>query len=412
MLRRTVKHAAPQAPAGDLRVVQRAGRIAALQASLALAAVLLVVGSVVFVVYVRMQNKQISDQLQAVAATADDVSDPPPGMELVLRDNNGTVSVSDGGQPGVGLLAGPTGFSDISVGHTEMRAYVMNRPEGTVVALLDLAPYRAGRNGVLLSLGLAELAGILASIGVVVLFTRRSVEPLAQALTLQRRFIADASHELRAPLTVLHTRAQLLAGRVADGDRTALQNDADALVADTRVLGDIVEDLLASATMTAGRNPREIVNMSKVASAVCDSTRAYAESQGVTISFASDEESTSDVIGSAAALRRALTSLIDNALAHEHDGGSISVCVNRRDPHVIVTVTDDGVGIDPQTMSTMFARFSHGSVRTGMAGRQPHGIGLALVRDIAQAHGGEITVSSEPAHGATFILTLPAAKAG
>src|SRR5690349_19320139 len=234
MLRRTVNHAAPQAPAGDLRVVQRAGRIAALQASLALAAVLLVVGAVVFVVDVRMQNRQINDQLQAVAATADDVSDPPPGMELVLHDNTGKVSVSDGGQPGVRLLAGPTGFSDIRVGHTEMRAFVMNRPEGTVVALLDLAPYRAGRDGVLLSLGLAELAGILASVGVVVLFTRRSVRPVAQALTLQRRFIADASHELRAPLTVLHTRAQLLASRVADGNRLALQNDADALVADTR----------------------------------------------------------------------------------------------------------------------------------------------------------------------------------
>jgi signal transduction histidine kinase len=409
MLRRNVKQAAPQAPAGDLRVVQRAGRIAALQASVALAAVLLVVGAVVFVVDVRMQNRQINGQLQAVAATADDVSDPPPGMELVLRDNTGKVSVSDGGQPGVGLLAGPTGSSDIRVGHTEMRAFVMNRPDGTVVALLDLAPYRAGRDGVLLSLGLAELAGILASIGVVVLFTRRSVRPLARALTLQRRFIADASHELRAPLTVLHTRAQLLASRVADGDRLALQNDADALVADTRVLGDIVEDLLASATMTAGSKPREIVNVSEVASSVCDSMRAYAESLGVAISFESDKDLRSDVIGSAAALRRALTSLIDNALAHEHVGGAIDVRVGRQDDRVIVTVVDDGAGIDPQTMSTMFARFSHGSLRTEATRHQPHGIGLALVRDIAQAHDGEIAVASEPGEGSTFTLTLPAA---
>ncbi|WP_232006052.1 HAMP domain-containing sensor histidine kinase [Mycobacterium sp. 852013-50091_SCH5140682] len=407
MLRRNANRSTQLDAADDLTIVQRAGRVAAVQASAALAAVLLVVGSVVFFVDVRTQNRQINSQLQAVAATADDVNDPPPGMELVLRDNSGKVSVSDGGQPGVGLLAGPAGFSDLKVGDTEMRAFVMTRAEGTVVALLDLAPYRAGRNGVLLSLGLAELAGILASIAVVVLFTRRSVRPLALALTLQRRFIADASHELRAPLTVLHTRAQMLASRVGDGDRGLLQHDADALVADARVLGDVVEDLLASATMTAGATPTELVNVAELATAVCDSMRTYAESLGVTISFASVDAA--DVNGSAAALRRALTSLIDNALAHEHQGGSVDVRVSRDDGHVIVTVADDGTGIDPQTMSTMFARFSHGGARSGATGRQPHGIGLALVRDIAHGHDGEIAVSSEPGHGATFTLTLPAA---
>ena len=247
----------PQAAPNDLAVVQRAGRVAAMQASSALAAVLLVVGAVVFTVDMRVQNHQISAQLEAVAATADDVNDPPPGMELVLRDNNGRVSASDGGQPGVELLSGPAGFVDVHEGDNEFRALVMDRPEGRVVAMLDLAPYHDGRNRLLLSLGFAELAGILASIAVVVLFTRRSVRPLAQALALQRRFVADASHELRAPLTVLHTRAQMLARRAGAGDARALHKDAEALVADTRVLGDIVEDLLASATMTAGAAPRD-----------------------------------------------------------------------------------------------------------------------------------------------------------
>jgi hypothetical protein len=88
-----------QAPPSDLRLVKRAGRIAAVQASLALAAVLLVVGAVVFTVDVRVQDRQISSALEAVAATADDANDPPPGMELVLRDTDGKVSTSEGGQP-------------------------------------------------------------------------------------------------------------------------------------------------------------------------------------------------------------------------------------------------------------------------------------------------------------------------
>jgi signal transduction histidine kinase len=401
-----------RAPVSDLTVVQRAGRIAATQASLALAVVLLVVGAVVFIVDVRVQNRQISSQLQTVAATADDVNDPPPGMELVLRDNNGRVTTSDGGQPGVALLSGPTGFTDIRAHGTELRALVVNRPEGRVVALVDLAPYHAGRNRLLLALGFAELAGILASVAVVVLFTRRSVRPLAQALALQRRFVADASHELRAPLTVLHTRAQMLARHVSDGDIQALQKEADALVTDTRVLSHIVDDLLASATMTAAAPPRDVVDVSRVAEAVCDSMADLAESLGGTIVFERGEAANPaafDVIGSEVALRRALTSLIDNALAHQHEGGTVSVRVWRSNKHVSVAVADDGVGMDSEALSTLFTRFSHGANHTEAARRQPYGIGLALVREIVQAHGGDIAVASAPGRGATFTITVPAA---
>ena len=400
----------PPAPPSDLTVVKRAGRIAAAQASVALAVVLLVVGAVVFAVYVRVQNRQISAQLETVAATADDVNDPPPGMELVLRDNKGAVAMSDGGQAGVDLLGGTTGYADLNANGERFRALVVDRPEGRVVAMLDVAPYDAGRNRLLLSLGFAELAGILASIAVVVLFTRRSVRPLAQALALQRRFVAAASHELRAPLTVLHTRAQMLVRHADAGDTGALRRDADALVADTRVLSDVVDDLLASAAMPSVAAPRDRVDLSDLTMAVRESMLPYAESLSVAIDFESNENAASfDVIGSAAALRRALTSLIDNALAHEHEGGTVALTVQRDGKWVSVTVADDGVGIDPDSMSTLFERFSHGVEHTG-AGRAPYGIGLALVREIAQAHGGDIAVASTPGQGARFTLTVPAAE--
>ncbi|MBX7431393.1 HAMP domain-containing histidine kinase [Mycobacterium sp. Y57] len=366
----------------------------------------------VFAVDVRVQNRQISTQLEQVAATADDVYDPPPGMELVLRDDDGRVSTSAGGAPGVGLLSGPTGFADAGSGDATFRALVVDRPELRVVAMLDMAPYRAARNRLLLSLAAAELAGILASIAVVGLYTRRSVRPLMQALALQRRFVADASHELRAPLTVLHTRAQMLAQRVGSGDRRELQHDADAVVADTRALGGVVEDLLASATMTAGGTPQERVDIAAVAEAVRDSMAPYAESLGITICFEStesDDGAPLEVMGSHTALRRALTSLIDNALAHEDDGGTVDVRVRRDGAVVQVSVADDGVGIDKAAMATLFNRFAHGGPNSGRRPREPHGIGLALVREIAQAHGGDILVASRPGRGATFTLTLPAA---
>ena len=222
-------------PDSDLSVVHRAGRIAAVQASLALAAVLLVVGAVVYFVDIRVQEQQIRSQLSSVALAADDVTDPPPGMILVLRDLAGKVAASADGVPTAELLARPAGFSEAQIDGVPYRALVMDRPEGRVVALLDLGPYKAGRSRLLLSLGVAELAGIVASIAVVTLLTRRSIRPLAEALALQRRFVADASHELRAPLTVLHTRIQLLARRFDDGDaRTDQGTDRRARVRHTR----------------------------------------------------------------------------------------------------------------------------------------------------------------------------------
>ncbi|MGY4708297.1 sensor histidine kinase [Mycolicibacterium sp. CBM1] len=398
-------------PPSDLVLLKRAGRVAAIQASTALAVVLLVVGGVVFTVYVRAQNRQIDAELHTLAMTADDANDPPPDMELALRENDGKTSTSDGGELGVPLLSGPLGYSDIHSAGRHFRAVTVDRPEGRVVAMTDLAPYRAGRNRLLMALAFAELAGMLASIAVVVLFTRRSARPLAQALALQRRFVADASHELRAPLTVLHTRAQMLARRAGTADTATVQEDAHALVAETRTLTDIVDDLLASATMTAGRRPSDRVDLAEVAQSVHDSMAGYADSLGVTLHLECEPgRDAFYVVGSQAALRRALTALVDNALGHEHDGGTVLLKVWRDAKTVSVAVADDGVGIDPGVMATLFTRFSHGAEHTTRRGRESYGIGLALVREIAHAHGGDVAVASTPGAGATFTMRLPAAR--
>ncbi|WP_245906416.1 sensor histidine kinase [Mycolicibacterium palauense] len=392
-------------PARDKTVVHKAGRTAALQASLALAAVLVIVGAVVFGVDVRVQNQQIRSQLVSVAASADDVTDPPPGMILALRDVRGQEAI--GAHPEVmqPLLDGPAGFFDVTVDDIPYRAYVTDEPDGRVVAALDLAPYLANRSRLLLALGVAELAGILASIAVVVLLTRRSIRPLAEALALQRRFVADASHELRAPLTVLATRAQLLARRAPPGQ----QEQFDALVEDARALGDVIEDLLASAAMSAASTPRADVDMGELSTEVCAGFAELAAAAGVDLTTGPREAGGELVVsGSAPALKRALGALVDNALAHEHPGGSVVVTASAGADTVAVEVRDDGVGVDPDAVDRLFERFAHGDHHT--TGRTRYGIGLALVREIAVAHGGDVTVGQTPGGGATFTLTLPAAR--
>lgn len=398
----------------DLAVVHRAGRVAAVQASLALAAVLLVVGAVVYAVDVHVQNQQITSLLTSVASTADDANDPPPGMVLGLRDPSGKLAL--GGRPAetAKLLAGPAGFSDVRLDGQRYRTFVVDTDKGRVAALLDLQPYEAGRSRLLLSLGIAELAGIVASLAVVVMLTRRSIRPLGQALAIQRRFVADASHELRAPLTVVHTRAQLLARRARSGDAAQTAEQADALVADTRALADVIDDLLESASMTADGPGRGVVDMSVVADEVRDRMGALAESAGVDLAVhrgpAADDGFVT--LGSASALRRAVTALVDNALAHEHPGGTVTIGLARRDTEVVLEVADDGVGVDPAAVGTLFNRFARGGAANATGTNRPrYGIGLALVREIAEAHGGAIHVSETPGGGATFTLALPGVDA-
>ena len=399
----------------DLEVARRAGRFAAIQAALALAAVLLIVGGVLYIVEVRGQEQQIGSQLSSVAYAADDVTDPPPGTILVLRDNAGRVAASSVKVSATDLLARPEGFSDEQIDGILYRVLVLDRPEGRVVALLDLEPYEADRSRLLLSLGIAEMAGILAAVAVVSLLTRRSIRPLATALALQRRFVADASHELRAPLTVLHTRIQMLARRFDDGDVVRAREQVDALASDTRVLAEVIEDLLASASMTSDRTPQDQVDLVAIVQAVSESMAEHCRDGWSRLGGRNDRIAVACklavVLGSGSALRRAITSLVDNALAHEHPDGTITVVVRRDGSDVCVDVRDDGVGVDPDAMDALFDRFSHGSGHTAAGARPRHGIGLALVREIAHAHGGQVHVTETPGGGATFTLVMPAAVA-
>lgn len=394
----------------DLAMLRRTGRTVAFQISIALAAVLLLVGAVVAAVYVRAQDTQITDELTEVARTADDVDDPPPGIELALRTNQGSVSTTDGGKAGLPLLNGPPGLVDTTFDGRQYRALIADRQEGRVIALMDLAPSRASRGRLLGALALAELTGILASIAVVVLLTRRSVRPLAQALALQRRFVADASHELRAPLTVLHTRAQLLSQLLSGGKVSSAAKHAGDIVDDTRLLSDVVDDLLASASLAAGNPGAGRIDVSAVAESVCHSMSHFAES--IDVSLACSVQDGSEILGSETAIRRALTALVDNALGHTPEGGKVELRVSRDGQQVIVSVVDDGAGIRPDVIPTIFDRFAregHGT-QSKRTGRNSYGIGLALVREIVHAHGGDIRVESAPGHGSTFALSFPAAS--
>jgi signal transduction histidine kinase len=254
----------------------------------------------------------------------------------------------------------------------------------------------------------AVMIGVIAIAlaGAIGLFaTRRVVAPLVDALSRQRRFVADASHELRTPLAILDTRLQALERSMALDDPH--RETVHELRGDSRTLIAIVGDLLESVEVenTAPRGP---VAVGRVVEAAVDAMGMLAQERGVRVASAPVSDDLA-VAMPETSLHRALVALIDNAIKHSPEGQTVTVTTTASRSEVRIAVSDHGSGIqgiDPDRVFDRFARSSRsadggGSARTGF------GIGLSLVQDTAGRFGGAVEVTETSKRGATITMRLP-----
>jgi signal transduction histidine kinase len=403
---------AAQRPLGDDVLVRRAARGIALQAAGLVAVAMLLLVGLATVVVVRGETSAADALLRSTVSTADDVGDPPPEMWIVLeRGNQAATSpgLPEDIEPALRELrrqaAARRSLADVS-GHEnrDYRVATQRRSGQTVQAVLDLTSQHQQRARLLKTMGLASVLGLACAGLLGVLLARRAVRPLAQALSLQRTFVADASHELRTPLTLLSTRSQLLdrAIQTSGLDQQVLV-DSRGVVHDVQRLGEVVDDLLLAAD-PRGDDRWEPVGLTALVEAVVDSALAYASDARVSLTSADDDPAQLWVLGSAPALRRAVLALVENAIDHTPPGGAVEVRTRIERRRVIVSVSDTGPGIDPEAADDVLRRFHSGGQR---AGRAHYGLGLALTHDVANRHGGQLRLAPSK-QGATFELVLPA----
>jgi signal transduction histidine kinase len=148
------------------------------------------------------------------------------------------------------------------------------------------------------------------------------------------------------------------------------------------------------------------VDLNIVAAAVCQSMAAHAAAHDVRLSHTTSTDAVDPLLvtGHPAALRRAMTALVDNAIAHTPAGGTVDLHTGIHDGQAEVVVTDTGIGFEPSTADALFTRSQHAD----HGARPRFGLGLALVSEIAHAHGGSVRADGKPGRGARFTLRLPA----
>ncbi|MDQ6688040.1 MAG: HAMP domain-containing histidine kinase [Actinomycetota bacterium] len=354
-----------------------------------------------------------ADQRLLVNTTAhvDEPNEAPPGVLVSIASRRGIASSS--GLP-KGLLDraaidavrrdGVARESTIKLANGTYRMRTASVGSLVVQAVLDQHERQEEQGRVVTSLLLAGgIAVVLAGLAAAWL-GRRSVRPLGEALAMQRRFVADASHELRTPLTLLSTRAQMVSRQAQDG--AADPTDLQAVVADARALGEILEDLLATVDTRTMRSP-EAVELPGLVAECIEAAHDHAVRLGISLTstIAADVPAVS---GSRAGLRRALTSLIDNAVDHAEK--AVEVDVRRRGRRVAIAVRDDGPGIPDQDAPHLFDRFAtRRAVSAAVTPHRHYGLGLALVADVAAMHGGQVRAHNrEDGHrGAVLVVELP-----
>ena len=268
--------------------------------------------------------------------------------------------------------------------------------------------------------GSAEVASLAASINemldrlhaqhAALLREREKLSDLADALKAADRrkdeFLAMLAHELRNPLAPISTGAELL--KITSQPDTSVMRTSDIIARQARHMTKIVDDLLDVSRVTRGlvSLDRSDIDVATIVQEAVDQTRPLLDDKGHTLTVRVPEEPLT-VFADAARLVQVVSNLLNNAAKYTPDGGRIALTVEATPTEVCLTLSDTGMGISAELMPDIFDLFTQGS-RTSDRAQGGLGLGLALVKNLVELHGGSVRVDSAgPGTGSTFIVRLP-----
>jgi len=393
-------------------------------------------------------GNEIDERHEMVAAAADAIAEAGiEGRTVVILDNSGRVLATSEKGPSPGLLVSPSPpgltspvdnvrmiavraahaglayeiriAASLDVLAEERRTLLEILVAGMSLALLaaGIGGWIIGRQALRPLVAMAHEAGAMATVSSQARLTLPAsddelealgrafnglLERLDQALSAQRQFMADASHELRTPVSVTRTAAQVTLGRThrsEDEYRESLTIVAEQAKRLTRMVDDMF--LLARADADARPIERSALYLNELVAECVRAVRVLAEPKGVHVTALAEHDV--PFMGDENLLRQMLMNLIENAVTHTPAGGNVVVELNATETSVALTVTDSGPGVPAADRDRIFQRFVRLAPLSAPTGA---GLGLPIARWVAEGHGGTLILQPVPA-GSRFLVTLP-----
>jgi two-component system OmpR family sensor kinase len=219
-----------------------------------------------------------------------------------------------------------------------------------------------------------------------------------------RRFVADASHELRTPITAIRGFSELHRQGAVTGEKETAEL-IGRIENESKRMGSLVEDLLLLARLDQAREmDSKPVDINKVVEDAVISARAAGPEHPVTFNSSNDEIFT---LGDEVRIHQVVANLLANARAHTPAGTPITVSVSSSDAGVEIAVADKGPGLSTEDQKRIFERFYRADASRVRTGADGSGLGLSIVDAVMRAHGGSVSVQSTPGEGAVFTLHFP-----
>jgi len=250
-------------------------------------------------------------------------------------------------------------------------------------------------------LGLALLTGIALTI--------RTALREMKLSAMKNEFVSNVSHELRTPLSSIRVFGELMRrGRVGEQDK--VREYGGYIETESRRLTQLINNILDFSRIESGHIEYhfEPADLEEILNGTLASFTVRLRDKGFEVSYEAPEEPLPNMRLDANAIDRAFANLLDNAVKYANGDRSVNVRLRRDDEEVTIAISDNGLGIPKEEHERIFERFHR--VSTGLVHDvKGSGLGLPLVRHIVEAHGGSVTVESEPGQGSTFTLHLPLA---
>ncbi len=226
------------------------------------------------------------------------------------------------------------------------------------------------------------------------------IRRVERMLETQKSFLADSSHELRRPLTVIRTNIDILR------DPSLPAEEREICLRDMRTEAEAMSRLLSDLLLLSREGRQEIEHVPVDCSAICEETVARLRTRDSEHQFEARIAPGAWVKGDEKRVRQMLQNLLDNSVSYTPEGGLIELDLRLIDGLAQLKVRDTGIGISSEDLPHIFDRFYRGQDARAVHS-EGSGLGLAMVKYIAEAHGGSVEVSSQPGRGTTFVVDLP-----